>query len=67
MKPLKLSSAITSPFAVVGLSSSMGKVKIESGGIKLNEKELLEILKNLGATGKSDEIVKVPFNKPQTI
>ena len=67
MKALKLTSAITTSFAVVGLSTSMGKLKIESGTIKLNEKELLEILKNLGATGKSDEIVKVPFSKPQII
>ena len=67
MKALKLASAITTPYAVVGLSTKMGKLKIESGAINLNEKELLEILENLGATGKSDEIVKVPFSKPQTI
>ena len=67
MKALKLASTITTPYAVVGLSRLDGKLKIESGAVTLNEKALLEILNNLGATGKSDEIVKVPFIKPQTI
>ena len=61
MKALKLASAITTPYAVVGLSASKGKIKIESGAIALNEKALVEILNNLGATGKSDEIIKVPL------
>ena len=67
MKALKLASTIATPYAVVGLSNSKGKLTIESGAISLNEKALLEILKNLGATGKCDEIVKVPFSKPATI
>ena len=67
MKALKLASTIATPYAVVGLSKMDGKLKIESGSVTLNEKALLEILNNLGATGKSDEIVKVPFAKPQTI
>jgi len=67
MKALKLASTIATPYAVVGLSNSKGKLTIESGAISLNEKALLEILKNLGATGKADEIVKVPFSKPATI
>ena len=67
MKALKLASTIATPYAVIGLSATGGKLKIESGAINVNEKALLEILKNLGATGKVDEIVKVPFSKPQTI
>ena len=67
MQALKLASSIATPYAVVGLSNSKGKLHIESGAISLNEKALLEILKNLGATGKVDEIVKVPFSKPTTI
>ena len=67
MKALKLASAITTPYAVVGLSASKGKIKIESGAIALIEKALTEILNSLGATGKSDEIIKVPFSKPKTI
>jgi leucyl aminopeptidase len=67
MKALKLASALATPYAVIGLSAKDGKLTIESGAVTVNEKALLEILKNLGATGKSDEIVKVPFTKPQTI
>ncbi|CAB4748436.1 unannotated protein [freshwater metagenome] len=67
MKALKLAQTITTPYAVVGLSHSKGKLVIESGAISLNEKALIEILNNLGATGKADEIVKVPFSKPGTI
>ncbi len=67
MKALKLASTIATPYAVIGLSATGGKLKIESGAVNVNEKALLEILKNLGATGKVDEIVKVPFSKPQTI
>jgi leucyl aminopeptidase len=67
MKALKLASTLATPYAVIGLSATAGKLKIESGAVTVNEKALLEILKNLGATGKSDEIVKVPYSKPQTI
>jgi len=67
MKALKLASTLATPYAVIGLSATSGKLKIESGSVSVNEKALLEILKNLGATGKSNEIIKVPFSKPQTI
>ena len=67
MKALKLASTLATPYAVIGLSTKDGKLKIESGAVTLNEKALLEILKNLGATGKSDEVVKVPHSKPHTI
>jgi len=67
MKALKLTSTLATPYAVIGLSAKDGKLKIESGAVTVNEKALLEILKNLGATGKRDEIVKVPYSKPQTI
>jgi len=67
MKALKLASTLATPYAVIGLSAAAGKLKIESGAVTVNEKALLEILKNLGATGKSNEIIKVPYSKPQTI
>ena len=67
MKALKLASTLATPYAVIGLSATAGKLKIESGAVNVNEKALLEILKNLGATGKSNEIIKVPYSKPQTI
>ena len=67
MKALKLTSTIKTPFAVIGLSATNGKLKIESGSIKVNENALLEILGNLGASAKPNEIVKVPFTNPKTI
>ena len=67
MKALKLASTLATPYAVIGLSAAAGKLNIESGAVTVNEKALLEILKNLGATGKSNEIIKVPYSKPQTI
>ena len=67
MKALKLASTLATPYAVIGLSATAGKLKIESGAVTVNEKALIEILKNLGATGKSNEIIKVPYSKPQTI
>jgi len=67
MKALKLSSAISTTYAVVGLANVDGELKIESGAIKLNEKALLEILIRLGAKGKVDEITKVTFTKPEVI
>ena len=67
MKALKLSSAISTTYAVIGLANVDGKLKIESGAIKLNEKALLEILIRLGAKGKVDEITKVTFTKPEVI
>ena len=67
MKALKLASTLATPYAVIGLSATDGKLKIESGAVSVNEKALLEILKNLGATGKNNEIIKVPYSKPQTI
>ena len=67
MKALKLASAISTTYAVVGLANVDGKLKIESGAIKLNEKALLEILNRLGAKGKVDEITKVTFTRPEVI
>jgi leucyl aminopeptidase len=67
MKALKLTSTITTPYAVIGLSTAKGKLKIESGSAEIDKKSLLEILRNLGATGKIDEIIKVPFSTPKTI
>jgi leucyl aminopeptidase len=48
---------------VVGLAFDEEKKRsliIESGDLVLDTKPLLEILKKIGATGKADEIIKVP-------
>lgn len=48
---------------VIGLAFEEGKkpsLIIESGDLVLDTKPLLEVLKTLGATGKSDEVIKIP-------
>ena len=62
MKALKLASTLATPYAVIGLSAKDGKLKIESGAATVNEKALLEILKNLGATGKSCHRAQINCN-----
>jgi leucyl aminopeptidase len=49
---------------VVGLSFEDGKkpsLIIESGDLVLDTKPLLEILRTMGASGKADEVIKVPL------
>lgn len=53
--------AVTEDVLVVGLSHKNGKaLVIESGDIALDTKTLLGALADVGATGKSDEVIKFP-------
>jgi leucyl aminopeptidase len=47
---------------IVGLASKNGKggLQIESGDLALDAKALVQILGDLGATGKADEVIKIP-------
>lgn len=47
---------------VVGLSHKKGKnsLSIESGDIALDSKQILPLLADLAATGKADEVIKIP-------
>ncbi len=67
MKSIKLTKQINTDFLVLGLAQNNGKLVIESGLTKFDEKKLLVVLANLGATGNADEVVKVPHTNPQTI
>ena len=67
MKSIKLTKQINTDFLVLGLAQNNGKLVIESGLTKFDEKKLRVVLANLGATGNADEVVKVPHTKPQTI
>ena len=52
---------VTDDVLVVGLARNADKkLIIQSGAIKLDEKELLEALNDLGATGAYDEVTKLP-------
>jgi len=54
-------TAVTEDVLVVGLSQKEGKVlAIESGEIALDSESLLGALRDVGATGKSDEVIKFP-------
>jgi leucyl aminopeptidase len=67
VKSIKLTKQINTDFLVLGLAQNNGKLVIESGLTKFDEKKLLVVLANLGATGNADEVVKVPHTNPQTI
>ena len=64
MATVKLSdTAVTDPVLVVGLAHKDDKARslvIESGDLGLDKKSLLAALKDMGATGKSDEVIKLP-------
>ncbi|GDX22773.1 putative cytosol aminopeptidase [Actinomycetes bacterium] len=53
---------VVTDILVVGLArnSKSKKLEIESGDIKLDVNELLPALEDMGATGASDEIIKLP-------
>jgi len=63
----KTSEKQNSEILVVGLSTKAGKLTIESGSSSINTKALLATLQDLGATGKADEVVKVPHSSPRLI
>lgn len=58
-----IDGAVTTGVLVVGLAYGEGKnptLHIESGDIALDTKPLLAALTDLGATGKEDEIIRLP-------
>ena len=55
-----LSGAIATDALVVGLAIKDKSLELVSGELKLDEKEILQSLKDLGATGKADEVIKLP-------
>ena len=69
MTALSLTSALKDDILVVGLAQGPAQRKggkpsliIESGDLALDTKSLEEILVDLGATGKADEVIKIPGN-----
>jgi len=68
MTSIRLSDGIVKDeILVVGLAvkapkaaKSSSSLQIESGDISLDSKALLQTLADLGATGKADEVIKVP-------
>ncbi|KGA20430.1 hypothetical protein GM50_1735 [freshwater metagenome] len=69
MTALSLTSTLKDEILVVGLAqgaparkSAKASLVIESGDLALDTKSLEEILVDLGATGKADEVIKIPGN-----
>jgi leucyl aminopeptidase len=69
MTTLSLTSSLKDDILVVGLAQGPAAGKggkpslvIESGDVALDVKSLEEILTDMGATGKADEVIKIPGN-----
>lgn len=63
MTTIRLSNGIVKDdLLVVGLSakSAKGALQIEAGDLVLDTKALLPLLSDMGATGKADEVIKIP-------
>lgn len=63
MPKIRLSDGIVKDdVLVVGLASKSGKgaLQIESGDLALDTKSLTQALTDIGATGKADEVIKIP-------
>lgn len=62
MSKIRLSDGIVKDdVLVIGLASNpKGGIAIEGGDLSLDAKALLALLSDMGATGKVDEIVKIP-------
>ncbi len=67
MATLKASDKQTADILVIGLSAKDGKLTIESGSASINSRSLLASLEDMGATGKADEVLKIPFTSPRLI
>ena len=60
MAKVKLTSKVDSEVLVVGLATSNKKLQIESGASQIDGASLLATLNAMGATGKADEVIKLP-------
>jgi leucyl aminopeptidase len=72
MVNLKTAADSSADVLVLGLTSKAGKLSIHPNlahisPVSQESKKLLAILGNLGATGKVDEVIKVPFSGPSLI
>jgi leucyl aminopeptidase len=71
MSTLKLTDgAVTDGVLVLGLSFNPNKdsvLSIESGNLTIDSRSLLGQLKDLGATGKFDEVIKIPGTRTKLI
>ena len=55
-----LAGSGSSQALVIGLAQNEKGLVLETGTAQIDETDLLEALHDLGATGKSDEVIKLP-------
>lgn len=70
MPAIKISGGIIKDdVLVVGVASKSGKgsLQIESGDLALDTKSLISTLNDMGATGKSDEVIRIPGTSTRLI
>lgn len=67
MVKVKLSTKVESDVLVVGLSTLNKKLQIESAGAQVDTNSLLATLNAMGATGKEDEVIKLPGKSTKLI
>ena len=67
MVKVKLTTKLDSDVLVVGLGALNKKLQIESGTAQVDSTALLSILNAMGATGKNDEVIKLPGKSSKLI
>ena len=67
MVKVKLTAKLDSDVLVVGLGAVNKKLQIESGPAQVDSTALLSTLNAMGATGKNDEVIKLPGKSSKLI
>ena len=67
MVKVKLTTKLESDVLVVGLGALNKKLQIESGTAQVDSTALLSTLNAMGATGKNDEVIKLPGKSSKLI
>jgi hypothetical protein len=67
MVKVKLTAKVDGEVLVVGLASTNKRLQIESGSAQVDSNSLLSTLNAMGATGKADEVIKLPGKNSKLI
>ena len=67
MVKVKLTTKVDGEVLVVGLASANKRLQIESGSAQVDSNSLLSTLNAMGATGKADEVIKLPGKNSKLI
>jgi len=67
MVKVKLTTKVDGEVLVVGLANANKRIQIESGSAQVDTNALLATLNAMGATGKADEVIKLPGKNSKLI